>query len=101
MCERIPLIFDQAQFSTANHHKNCVALHKIQKSLSCFTQGARDGKLQHLGERLFVTAFLNMINRFLVIKKGSAPADRVVKFVGLYVRVSIDKCKWEMNSTLA
>jgi condensin complex subunit 3 len=41
--------------------------------------------LKAIGEKAFNACFIDMVNRILVVKKGVAVADRVVKFVANYV----------------
>ncbi|KAI0073119.1 hypothetical protein K474DRAFT_1603932 [Panus rudis PR-1116 ss-1] len=90
--ENVASIFDQAQTSVANHRKNCVALHKLYiRSVSSTTKHAVDENGNFAGERLFGDIFVDMVNRILVIKKGSSPADRVVRFIGSFVRYLTEK----------
>jgi condensin complex subunit 3 len=80
-------IFDQAQSSTANHRKNCITLHKLHVRAATITQAVDDGQsLELIGERCFGDAFLDMINRILIIKKGPVVAERIVKFIGGYIK---------------
>ena len=96
----IPTIFDQAQSSGATHKKNCVALYKLQSSSAKVTSSASKGRKQTdadsevllIGEKRFVEVFLDMLSRVLVVKKGAPAADRVVKFVGTYVKFLSEKC---------
>lgn len=90
---KIPLVFDQAQLSMTNHRKNCVALYKMHQTLCDIPRQTKDSTVRLTGERLFTTIFLDMINRVLVIRKGTAPADRLVLFIGSYVRYLIEKRK--------
>ncbi|KAL4248657.1 CND3 (condensin subunit 3) family protein [Abortiporus biennis] len=88
----IPNVFDQAQLSAANHRKNCVALYKLHSQAATVIQTVKNGAAVKLtGERLFNNTFINMVNRILVIKKGSPPADRIVRFIGSYVKLVTDK----------
>ncbi len=80
----LPPIFDQAQHTTANHRKNIVALRKIQKACSTITERTSKGT-KLVGEKAFNTAFIDMVNRVLPVKKGVAVADRIVKFFAHYV----------------
>ncbi|CAL1698800.1 unnamed protein product [Somion occarium] len=89
--DHISNVFDQSQLSVVNHRKNCVALHKLHARAASVTQPTKDGGVQLIGERLFSNAFIDMVTRVLVIKKGSVPADRVVKFIGAYVRFLTEK----------
>lgn len=87
--DTIPHLFDQAQTSTANHRKNCVALHKIHLQAASVTELSRSKNgesLKLIGERAFSDVFVDMTNRVLVVKKGPAAAERAVKFVGAYVK---------------
>ena len=83
----IPKIFDQAQNTTANHQKNVVALHKIHSDAAAFTESVHNGRsIKLTGERLFEDAFIDVLCRVLVIKKGVSQAERIVKFVGAYTK---------------
>lgn len=82
--QSLPPIFDQAQHTTANHRKNIAVLRKIQQSCSTVTEQTAKG-VKLVGEKTFNTAFIDMVNRLLPVKKGVAVADRVVKFVAQYV----------------
>ncbi|KAI6131286.1 nuclear condensing complex subunit [Pisolithus croceorrhizus] len=88
----IPKIFDQVQNTTANHQKNIVALYKIHIDASAFTESVHNGRAIKLtGERNFEDAFIDMVCRVLVIKKGASQAERVVKFVGTYTKYLNEK----------
>lgn len=88
----IPKIFDQAQNTTANHQKNIVALHKIHLDAAAFTESVHNGKAIKLtGERNFEDAFIDMVCRVLVIKKGVSQAERIVKFIGTYTKYLNEK----------
>ena len=87
-----PKIFEQVQNTTANHQKNRVALHKLHKEASAHVQSVQNGKgIKLIGERVFEDAFIDMVNHVLHVKKGVPLADRVVKFVGGYVRFMNEK----------
>ncbi|PBK90011.1 ARM repeat-containing protein [Armillaria gallica] len=70
---------DEVQGSIANHRKNCVGLYKLH------IQAAKSTAPKLDGEVAFEDVFIGMLSRVLVIKKGPA-ADRVVRFVGTYVK---------------
>ncbi|KAM6503308.1 Nuclear condensing complex subunit [Amanita muscaria] len=95
----IPRIFDQAQVSIANHQKNFVALHKLHTEAAQHTEPVNNGRTIKLtGERKFEDIFTCMLMRVLPIKKGVGPADRIVKFVGGYVRFVNDKAAEEKDN---
>jgi condensin complex subunit 3 len=83
-------IFQQVQETIANHRKNHVSLRKIQEQCSTITEPTAKG-LKLLGEKAFNTAFINMVNMILGVKKGEAVADRVVKFVAGYVAYATEQ----------
>ena len=88
----LPKIFDQAQNTTANHQKNKVALHKLHKDAAAHVQSVQNGKsVKLIGERAFEDVFIDMVNHVLHVKKGAPLADRIVKFVGGYVRFMNEK----------
>ena len=90
--ESIADIFDQAQVSLANHKKNCVALHKLHIKAAAITQPAKKGNgLRLVGEKAFQDVFIDMVNRVLVMKKGPTNADRIIKYVGSYVKFMNEK----------
>ena len=86
-------IFDQAQDSVANHKKNCVAMYKLHAISAevVETTGKKGKDLRRTGEEKFQDAFLDMVNRVLVMKRGLAHADRCVKYVGAVVRYMNEK----------
>ena len=90
--DSIANIFDQAQVSLANHKKNCVALYKLHIKAAAITQPAKKGDgLRLVGEKAFQDVFIDMVNRVLVVKKGPANADRIIKYVGAYVKFMNEK----------
>ncbi|OCH86273.1 hypothetical protein OBBRIDRAFT_248641 [Obba rivulosa] len=92
LSDAVPALFDQAQSSLANHRKNCVALHKLHTQAAAITRYAKNGTREKLvGEKTFGDIFIDMLSRVLVVKKGTQAADRVVRFVGEYIKFSLDK----------
>lgn len=91
----VPRILDQAQISTANHQKNLVALYKLQAEAAQYRENTRRGKAFKLvGEQIFKASLIDMIMRVLPLKKGTAQADRIVKFIGGYIRFVNEKGAW-------
>lgn len=89
-------IFDQAQHSVANHYKNVVSLHKLQLQVAAVTESVQGGKsVKLVGERAFEETFVDMVNHILSVKKGIALADRIVKFVGGYVKYLNEKGEYQ------
>ena len=83
----IPKALEQAQNSSANHQKNFVALYKLHLEAAAKTENVRGGDaIKLVGERAFEDCFVDMVNRVLVVKKGTGVADRAVKFVAGYIK---------------
>jgi condensin complex subunit 3 len=92
LASAVPAVFDQVQHSSANHQKNAVALYKLQlKATSVVKSVKGDAAMKLIGEKAFGDAFIDMISRILVVKKGIAVADRVVKFIGTYIKFMTGK----------
>ncbi|KAG8932901.1 hypothetical protein FRC01_011776 [Tulasnella sp. 417] len=96
LSERLAPIFQQAQFSLANHRKNVVSLHQIHEQAAQVTESLGKGKgIQLTGEAAFNKAFISMVNRILPIKKGVSQADKSIKFVAAFVRYTSEKATEE------
>ena len=91
--ESVANIFEQAQASLANHKKNSVALFKIHAKAAEVTLPGKNGSsgVKLVGEKAFQEVVVDMVSRVLVVKKGPANADRVVKYVGGFVRYMNEK----------
>ncbi|KZT24842.1 hypothetical protein NEOLEDRAFT_1134516 [Neolentinus lepideus HHB14362 ss-1] len=88
----IPKIFDQAQVSIANHQKNYVALYKLHNDAAKHTEPINKGKtMKYVGEKIFQDVMVDMISRLLPLKKGTTVADRIIKFLGGYVKFANEK----------
>ncbi|KAG6887175.1 hypothetical protein C0992_000306, partial [Termitomyces sp. T32_za158] len=96
LVESIAAIFDQAQLSVTNHKKNCVALYKLHRQAAAVAHTGKNGAIvRRVGERKFGDVFTGMVNQVLVVKKGHATADRVVRFLGSYVQFMNQKAAAE------
>ena len=95
---QIPAIFQQTQTSLANHRKNVVALAKLFSGCAGIYEevGGRGGGIRLTGEKAFQVAFAKMVNNVLPIKKGVSNADKVVKFIGAFVKYITDKGEWSI-----
>jgi condensin complex subunit 3 len=92
LSHRVSETFDQAQSSVANHRNNYITLYKLHTRAASITQAVNHGEsLELAGEHCFGDAFLDMVNRVLAVKKGPAVADRIVKFIGGYVKYMNEK----------
>jgi condensin complex subunit 3 len=90
----VPKIFDQLQISVANHQKNCVALHKIHSNAARFCEDVDNGRSVKLtGEKMFEEIVQCMLFHVLPLKKGTTTADRVVRFIGAFIKIINEKGK--------
>ncbi|CCA67302.1 related to condensin complex subunit 3 [Serendipita indica DSM 11827] len=94
--EKVSSIFQQVQANVASHKKNMVQLHKLHVQCSQHTQPTAQG-LRLVGEKVFNSAFREMICHVLPLKRGTTVADRVVRFVGTYVKYLGEKTTEEMQ----
>jgi condensin complex subunit 3 len=88
----ISLIFDQVQASQANHRKNFVTLYKAHMEAADYIEETPRGT-RIVGEMQFQEAFSSSLLRTLSVKKGVTEADRVLKFIGGYVKFINEKGK--------
>ncbi|CAA7267951.1 unnamed protein product [Cyclocybe aegerita] len=86
-------VFGQAAASVANHRKNFVALHKIHMELATCKEvvNKKGNKVKLIGEGIFEKVFLQMFLKVVSLKKGEPSADRVLKFVGGYIKFINEK----------
>lgn len=96
LADSVAPIFQQAQFSLANHRKNVVALHKIHEQAAEITE-AKGKNVQLTGEAAFNKCFQAMVNHALPLKKGVSQGDKVIKFAAAFVRYSSEKGKHTLS----
>ncbi|KAG5635107.1 hypothetical protein H0H81_012436 [Sphagnurus paluster] len=95
----LPRILDQAQNTTANHQKNLVALYKLQAEAALCTEPVNKGRrVKLVGERIFEDTLFKYLKPVLEAKKGLTQADRVVKFLGQYIKFVNEKAAEEKNA---
>ncbi|KAG8985209.1 hypothetical protein FRB93_006052 [Tulasnella sp. JGI-2019a] len=100
--ELIAPIFQQAQFTLANHRKNVVSLHRIHVQAAEITETLPKGRgIQLTGEAAFNKSFIGMVNKVLPVKRGVSQADKAVKFVAAFVRYATEKVKEEKEGEKA
>jgi condensin complex subunit 3 len=89
--EQIIHIFQQAQANVASHKKNVVQLHKLHSQAAQQVEESAKG-IRLVGEKTFNKSFEDVVYKVLPLKKGTTVADRIVKFVGLFVKFTMEKC---------
>ncbi|KAF4555084.1 Condensin complex subunit 3-like protein [Elsinoe fawcettii] len=89
--KHIGAIFSDSQKSTTGHRKLVVNLRKIQESC-CYEPSSKKGRQDdQFDEEDFNSEFVRCILRLLPIRKSEAAGDRVVRFLGVFLRVASDK----------
>ncbi|OLL22915.1 Condensin complex subunit 3 [Neolecta irregularis DAH-3] len=78
ICSTLPLIFSDAQRTTATHRKLVNSLRSIQDA--CATKHALKG------ERAFNDEFKRNFNRILPLKKSEPTSDRIIRFSAAFVQ---------------
>ena len=85
-------IFGDAQKTTAGHRKLVVNLRKIHEA--CCYEPTKPGKgksLDEFDEDDFNMELARCVIRVIVVKKTEGAGDRIVKFLGQFLRHSSDK----------
>jgi condensin complex subunit 3 len=85
-------VFADAQKSNTGHRKLVINLRKIQEA--CCYEPTRSKKTQveyDFDEHDFNTEVVRCIVRVLPIKKSETVGDRIVKFLGIFLRVASEK----------
>lgn len=93
-------IFGDAQRSTATQRKLVINLRKVQEAC-CYepTKPRKQQKYEDFGEPEFNKEFGRCIIRVLAIKKSEPVGDRIVRFLGLFLKHASEKGTNEPNLT--
>ncbi|MCJ1464876.1 hypothetical protein MMC07_003491 [Pseudocyphellaria aurata] len=86
---RICDIFSAAQRTTAGHRKLVVGLRKIQETC-CYEQSNSQGQ-NNFGEDDFNMELARCVIRLMVVKKTENVGDRIVRYLGLFLRHASEK----------
>ena len=86
-------VFSHAQKSAAGHRKLFVELRKIQEA--CCYEPMRPGKpgRQEFNEDDFNVEIARCVIRLMGVKRSEAVGDRIVRFLGLFLRHASEKGK--------
>ncbi|KAL8959049.1 MAG: hypothetical protein Q9193_004013 [Seirophora villosa] len=88
---RICEIFKDAQRSTAGHRKLATSLRKVQEAC-CYEVPNAQGKNQdEFGEDDFNVEVVRCMIRLLCVKKSEGVGDRIVNFLGVFLRRASEK----------
>ena len=85
-------IFADAQHTAVSHRKLVINLRRVQEEC-CYKVGGRKGKEEMEGwdEQSFNDELERCVMRLMSAKRGEAVGDRLVKFLGLFLRHASDK----------
>jgi len=89
LCVSICQIFEQASNTAASHNKNYVVLYKIHQEFAGYMEYLKKGKrdlIKLTGEKQFQDIFKLLLTKVLPLKKGETTGDRIIKFVGGYIK---------------
>ncbi|MCJ1403422.1 hypothetical protein MMC11_006645 [Xylographa trunciseda] len=88
---RICAIFGDSQKSTAGHRKLVINLRKVHEA--CCYETSKPGKkeLDDYGEDDFNVEFARCVLRIVGIKKSEPVGDRILRFLGLFLRHASEK----------
>ena len=81
------IIFNEVQKSNTGHRKLVVGLRKIQEAC-CYepTNSKKQAQVEDFDENDFNTEVLRCVLRVLPVKKSEPVGDRIVRFIGLYLK---------------
>ncbi|KAL8783296.1 MAG: hypothetical protein Q9213_004730 [Squamulea squamosa] len=88
---RICDIFNDAQKSTDAHRKLAVSLRKIQEECCYEPTSRRKQEEDNFGEDDFSVEIARCVIRLMSVKKSEATGDRIVRFLGTFLRRANDK----------
>ncbi|KAI9674307.1 MAG: hypothetical protein M1822_009556 [Bathelium mastoideum] len=90
--KKVCLIFADAQRSAATHRKSVINLRKVQEAC-CYepTSQARQQTEDDFDEDDFANEILRGVARMLTIKKSEPVGDRLVRFLGLFLKHATEK----------
>lgn len=88
----VQAVFADAQKSNTGHRKLVINLRKIQEAC-CYEQlpSKKAQKEYDFDEDEFNSEIVRCVLRVLVVKKSETVGDRIVKFLGLFLRVASEK----------
>ena len=88
---QVAAVFRDAQRTTASHRKLAVTLRKIQEACCYEPTSAKQSAAAEFDEDTFNTEFVRCVVRVMPVKKSEGVGEKAIKFIGLFLRHSIDK----------
>ncbi|KAK1236832.1 hypothetical protein MKX07_005951 [Trichoderma sp. CBMAI-0711] len=84
-------IFRDAQRTTATHRKLAVNLRKIQEACCYEPVDPRKPDANQFDERAFNDEFVRCVLRIMPVKKAESVGEKLIRFIGLFLRHASDK----------
>lgn len=86
-------IFGDAQKTTSGHRKLIVGLRKVQEACAYEepTRGKKGEQRERFGEDDFNVEFTRCVIRLMGVKKSEGVGDKLVRFIGLFLRHASEK----------
>lgn len=88
---QITAVFRDAQRTTATHRKLAVTLRKVQEACCYEPTSVKKSAASEFDEDSFNIEFVRCVLRVMPVKKTEAVGEKTVRFIGLFLRHSIDK----------
>ena len=88
---QICTVFGDAQGTTAGHRKLVVGLRKVQEACCYEPVNASKKSREEFGEDDFNVEVARCVIRLMGVKKGESVGDKLIKFLGLFLRHACDK----------
>ncbi len=88
---QVASVFREAQKNTASHRKLAVNLRKLQEACCYEPITAKKSAVSDFGEDDFNMEVVRCVLRVLPVKKSEPVGDKVIRFIGLFLRNSIEK----------
>lgn len=88
---QVAAVFREAQRNTATHRKSAVTLRKLQEACCYEPTTAKKTAAVDFDENAFNNEFVRCVLRLMPVKKSESVGEKTVRFIGVFLRHSIDK----------
>ncbi|KUI59182.1 Condensin complex subunit 3 [Cytospora mali] len=88
---QVAAIFRESQRNTATHRKSAVTLRKLQEACCYEPISAKKTTASDFDENDFNKEFVRCVLRVMPVKKSEGVGERTIRFVGVFMKHSIDK----------
>ncbi|KAM0256168.1 hypothetical protein ACHAQJ_005145 [Trichoderma viride] len=88
---QICAIFRDAQRTTATHRKLAVNLRKIQEACCYEPVNPKKASADEFDEKAFNHEFIRCVLRVMPVKKAESVGEKLIRFIGLFLRHASDK----------